>query len=182
MKDQADKFSGITVLLQWVIALTMIGMLAFGLYLEELERSPEKGALMGWHKSIGVLLLIFVVPRLIWRFMNGMPKAASVMPAWQHRAASAVHYILLFGTLLMPLSGILMTYGGGHPLEVFGLELLAQGEGNELIDKIGHIGHGLGSKLIIAAVVLHVAGAIKHHFIDKDATLARMFGKRIKLS
>jgi len=87
---------------------------------------------------------------------------------------------LLFGTLLMPISGILMQLGEGRAIAFFGLELIAaSGVENEIIEKIGEVGHGLGSKLMILAVALHIAAALKHHFIDKDGTMTRMLGKHV---
>ena len=181
MKDQANKFSGITIGFHWVIALAMMGMLGLGLYLEDMPRGPEKFALVGWHKTIGVMILLIAVPRVIWRLSNGMPHAASIMPKWQARSASIVHWFLLIGTVMMPVSGIMMTAGGGHPLDFFGVQLLAQGDKIPVLDQAGHILHGLGGKLILLAVILHIAGAVKHHVVDKDGTLRRMLGATIKL-
>lgn len=156
MKDSLQRFSGLSISLHWLIAVGMIAMLAFGLYLEDLPRSLEKGELIGIHKSIGMLILLFAV----WRF-------------------------LLLGTLFMPISGVMMSLGSGFGLGVFGVELVpvmansAGFEPNEMLKQTGHIVHGLGGKLLILAVLLHLVGALKHHFIDRDGTLRRMLGKAI---
>lgn len=177
--DTRSKLSHPTVLLHWLIAVAMIGSLAFGLYLEDLPRSPDKGALIGIHKSVGVLILLFAFYRVLHRLRNKLPQPLTASPRWQHRAANAAHILLLIGTVLMPVSGITMSIGGGHPVGVFGLQLIAGGEGNELIKDIGRTAHGLGGKLLILVIVIHVVGTLKHHFIDKDGVLKRMLGARV---
>ena len=181
MKDSLEKFTLTTVGFHWIIAIAIIGMLAFGMYIEDLPRSPEKGELMGIHKSIGVIILVFASLRIIWRMINKFPIPLSTMPKWQERMASLTHWVLIAGTAFMPISGIIMNIGGGRSLRVFGYELMVgSGEKNEFLSEIGHIVHGLGSKLLILFIVLHILGAVKHHFIDKDGTISRMAGRRVK--
>lgn len=180
MRDTHEKFTWPTIGLHWIIAIAMIAMLIFGLYLEDLPRSPEKGALIGLHKSIGLLVLLFAAIRVIWRYRNKFPTPLSSLPTWQENLAKITHWILIIGTLLMPVSGILMSIGGGHPVGVFGLEIIAgTGQENKLLSQIGDIGHGLGSKLLILFIVLHFIGAVKHQILDKDGTMSRMLGARV---
>ena len=181
MRDYAEKFSTPTVWLHWIIAIGMIAMLAFGLYIEEQPRSPDKGQLLGLHKSFGLIIFVIAVTRISWRYKNKFPKPLSLMPRWQKKLAKVTHWVLIIGTVLMPVSGIIMTVGVGHSVAFFGLELISgSGEKTESLAQLGHIMHGLGSKLIILFVVLHVVGAVKHQFIDKDGTISRMLGKHIK--
>lgn len=181
MRDTIEKFTWPTVGLHWIIAIAVIGMLTFGLYLEDMPRSPEKGQLMGVHKSIGVIILAFAVVRIFWRYLNKFPKPISALPNWQKTLASISHWVLIIGTVMMPFSGILMSIGGGNAIGVFGFELIAgSGEKNESLSEIGKTIHGLGSKILIAFVLLHSAGAIKHQVLDKDGTISRMLGKEVR--
>lgn len=177
--DKKAQFSKMTVILHWVIALAMIGMLAFGLYLEDMPRSPEKGELMGLHKSIGILVLLLASYRVIHRLINKMPRPIKPMPEWQEKTATGTHLFLLLGTLFMPLSGVMMSVGGGRAVNVFGLELLAAGDKIEWLRELGGIVHGFGSTLLIIVILLHVAGALKHQLIDRDGTMKRMLGSRV---
>ncbi len=179
MRDTFEKFSFPTIGLHWIIALGMIAMLAFGLYLEDLPRSPEKGSLMGLHKSFGLLILVLASLRIVWRIRNKFPKPLSPLVSWQEKLAKFTHWLLIVGTVLMPVSGVLMSIGGGHSLAFFGMELIAEGGKNEMLDNIGHVIHGLGSKLLIAFIILHAVAAVKHQFMDKDGTLSRMIGKKV---
>ena len=179
MRDSFEKFSGVTVSLHWIIAIGMIAMLAFGLVLEEMPRSPDKGELIGIHKSIGVLILFVAAIRVVWRYMNHFPQPLTPMTGWQHTLAKVAHWFLLLGTIFMPVSGIMMSVGAGYPVNIFGMPFIPGGEENKTLGQIGGVIHGLGGKLLILFVLLHVVGAVKHQFIDKDGTLSRMFGKRI---
>lgn len=181
MKDTFEKFTMTTVSLHWVIAIGMIAMLAFGLYLEDLPRSPEKGGLIGLHKSFGVIIFLLAVVRIFWRIKNKFPKPLSVLPNWQEKLAKFTHWFLIIGTVMMPISGVMMSIGGGHSIAVFGFELIVgNGEKIEALSEVGHIFHGLGGKLLILFVFLHAVGAIKHQVMDKDSTLSRMVGRRVK--
>jgi len=105
------------------------------------------------------------------------------MSKLQHVIAKAIHWMLIITTILYPLSGLMMSIGGGHGLNVFGLGIVAEtmdaaGETipvNAFVGDLGHNIHGLMTYFVIAAIVLHVAGALKHHIIDKDGTIRRMF-------
>ena len=79
----------------------------------------------------------------------------------------------------MPISGLMMSIGGGHSIGVFGLDIFtSSGEKIEFLSQAGHIGHGLGAKVLMFFILLHIAGAIKHQLIDKDGTISRMLGIR----
>ena len=180
MKDTFEKFTLTTVSLHWIIAIGIIAMLAFGLVIEDMPRSPEKGELIGLHKSFGVLIFVLAVARIGWRVRNKFPEPLSLMPNWQEKLAKITHWVLILGTVLMPISGVFMSIGGGHSVGIFGLELIAGSEDKiEVLSEIGKVMHGLGGKLLIGFIILHFAGALKHQFIDKDGTLQRMLGKTI---
>ncbi|MCB1462912.1 MAG: cytochrome b [Tepidamorphaceae bacterium] len=159
----------------WIIAFAIIGMLAFGLYLDEaeLERST-KVMLVGLHKSIGFLILLFGFWRVGWRLREGFPDAVPGMPRWQEIATKAMHWALLVGILAIPASGMAMSLGGGHAVDVFGLFTIPSPGKVEWLSSVGHVVHGLGSKVLIGLIALHTIGAFKHHFVDKDTTLVRM--------
>ncbi|MBR9868008.1 MAG: cytochrome b [Oceanospirillales bacterium] len=177
--DSRSQFTKTTVVLHWIIAIAVIGSLMLGLYVEDLPRGAEKFELIGLHKSVGVLVLVVAFYRLIWRIRNRLPERLSPVAQWQEKVTTVVHLILLAGTLLMPLSGMLMSIGNGHPVAVFGLEFIAGGDENELFGVMGEGMHGLGANVMIAAIALHVAASVKHHLLTRDGTLQRMLGRRV---
>lgn len=177
--ENIRKLSGTTISLHWLIAIGMIGSLIFGLYVEDLPSTPDSGELIGLHKSLGLLVLLFALIRLWNTTKTGFPAPLSVATKRQQKMAKAVHLLLLAGTILMPLSGILMSVGGGYPVGFFGIGIIPAQEENELLSQLGHITHGLGGNIIIATIILHTAAAIKHSVIDKDGTLRRITGRPI---
>ena len=177
LKDSGTRFGSLSIWNHWIVAILMIGMLGFGLYLGDMERSPEKGELIQIHKSIGVFILFYGAWRVLWRLLSRFPDDVADMPAWQTMAAKAVHYALLLGILVMPISGYIMSSAGGHPVGFFGLfELPALAENKELSSMAGEVHEWVGY-VLIGIVVVHILAALKHHLMDKDATLARMIGR-----
>ena len=183
--DTQSKLSSKTVFLHWVVGVMIIGLLATGIYMEE----NEVYALYPWHKSFGVLIVLFVIARIAWRIKNGWPAAAGDYTRLEKVLSKLVHYLLIIGTVLLPMSGFMMSAMGGHGVAVFGLELVAANPDpnnpQEMIPLNGSLAgfahgmHGLGGNILIAAIVLHVVGALKHHIVDKDGTLKRMLGSEI---
>ena len=181
MSDTREKLSATSVGLHWVIGLTTIGMVIFGLVIADMPKGDAKGAYIGLHKSIGILVLVFASWRVVRRLRIGMLDAAGTPAPWEHTLASIIASFLLFATLALPLSGIVMTLAGARPVAVFGATVIPQllTEKNELLGGIGHKTHEILGYLLLAAVSLHIAGALKHHVLDRDGTLKRMLGARI---
>ena len=184
-KDTRNKLSAMTISLHWIVALSIIVLLAMGIYMEE----NHAYALYPWHKSFGMLVLLFVVARILWRIYNNWPVPVSNYAKVEKITAKVVHYVLIIATLMMPVSGMLMSGLGGHGLQFFGLELMAANPDpanpgkvvaiNGFIAGAAHELHEILGNVIIAALALHIIGALKHHFIDKDGTLKRMFGRKV---
>ncbi|MFM2590717.1 cytochrome b [Vibrio sp. TBV020] len=166
-----------TIALHWLTGLAFIAVFALGIYVEGLERSPEKFELLGTHKSLGLIVLVVAAARLAWRLFEGQITSVAKLTRTQELGAKAIHIVLLLATLAMPLSGIAMSVGSGRTVDVFGLTLIASGEEIEWLGSLGGAVHGLSVNLIIIALALHVGAAIKHQVMDKDGTLSRMFGK-----
>lgn len=166
-----------TIFWHWLTALSFIAIFALGYYLSGLPRSPEKGELIGIHKSLGALFLLIAAARIIWRIKEGAIPPASAAPTWQEKAAKSVHGLLMLATLSMPISGIAMSIGGGRGIDIFGWTLIGAGEKIEWLQQVGGSIHGYSVNIIIAVLALHILGAIKHHVVDKDSTLTRMFGR-----
>ncbi len=182
--DSKEKFSTTTIALHWIVGLTIIALLATGIYMEE----NEVYALYPWHKSFGVLIVAFVLARWYWRFKNGWPVPVGTYSKMEIILSKVIHHALLLVTLLMPLSGALMSVMGGHGIAVFGLELIPANFDavaqktvplNAPLAKFAHSAHGVIGNIAIACILLHVVGSLKHHLVDKDGTLRRMLGARV---
>ena len=179
--DTRTKLTRTSVILHWTVALSMIAMLFFGLYLEGLERGDAKTALLGLHKSFGSLILVLVIARIWWRTRQGALQPLGDHPRWQEIAAKASHHFLLFGTIAMPLSGLLRSIGRARPIDIFGMPFSPQifAEKNEMVSVIGSALHEWIAYALLAVVAFHILAAMKHFFIDGDGTVQRMLGARV---
>lgn len=173
IKNSKYRFGIITIFFHWVMAILIIGLLTLGLYMVSLPISLQKLKLYGWHKEYGFVVLALVMLRLVWRLMNTTPQLS--LPWWEKFAAISMHWALYGFMFAMPITGWLLTSAAGLPVSFFGLfplpVLIAPNEEWRPLFKEAHewIGYGL-----IAAISLHTAAAIKHHFINKDDILRRM--------
>lgn len=167
-----------TILLHWLVGLSFLGALGVGSLLDLLPKGPDKMLLLGLHKSFGTMILLMAMLRLIWRLKEGHISSLYTVNKFQAMAVKFIQYFLLLVTITMPISGIVMSIAGGHGLAFFGLELVASGDKIEWLASFAHDVHTISVNFIIIALVLHIAGALKHHYIDKDGTLSRMLGNR----
>ncbi|PMH44815.1 cytochrome B [Vibrio sp. 10N.286.49.B3] len=172
-----NNLSKTTILLHWLTGLTFILALCLGLYFDYLPKGPEKGEIIGLHKSFGSLVFVVALIRLFWRFKEGSITSIATLTRIQSILATSIHHLLLLATLAMPISGIVMSISGGHGLAVFGQVIVARG-GDEIewLGSIAHTIHTGAVNAILLILFLHVAGAVKHQFIDKDGTMSRMLG------
>lgn len=166
-----------TVVFHWLTGILFLVVFVIGLQLEGMPRGPEKGELMGLHKSLGLIVLLAALLRLVWRIKEGAIKSVAVLTRAQEVAAKGVHHFLLFVTLAMPISGAVMSVAGGRSLDLFGMELIAAGEKTEWLQSAASFIHVSFVNLIILILALHVLGALKHQLFDKDGTLSRMLGR-----
>lgn len=164
----------IAQLLHWLIALAVFGLFALGWVMVNYPISPTKFELYSLHKSLGITVLLAVVLRLIWRAVNPTPTLAA-QPAWERRAATATHWTLYALLMLMPLSGYVINSAANFPMLVWGVLPLPNVTGeNEGLQELAERVHLTLFWLLAVLVVLHVAAALRHHFLLKDDVLRRM--------
>lgn len=160
--------------LHWGMLVLFAIIIPLGLYMAELPLGIHKLRLYALHKSIGLTLLALAALRLAWRAGERRPELPP-MPAWQHRAALAIHALLYLLMFAVPLSGWLFNSAAGFPLQWFGtVNLPALAHSDPALKKLAHEIHETGAWLLVALVAAHAAAALKHHFLDRDRTLALM--------
>ena len=173
-----NSISKLSKSLHWIIAVMMIALFIVGKISEDME-GPAKFQLLSNHGSVGMMVFIFGIVRIINRLREGFPAPIGHNPRILEIVSKFVHWVLLILPIAMPISGLMMFYSGGNPISWFGIEIFAgSGIQNKALGGIANNMHGAGATLLLIAVILHVGGALKHHFIDKDGTLKRMLGLR----
>jgi cytochrome b561 len=173
IKNSRTRFGIVAILLHWLIAVLIIGLLALGLYMVPMPFGLEKLKFYGWHKEYGLLVLFLVIFRLIWRVNNINPELD--LPWLEKIAARSMHWAFYIFMFAMPISGWLIASAAGLPASFFGLftlpNLVAPDAQKMILFEWVH--QWLGYALI-AAICMHSAAALKHHFINKDDILRRM--------
>ncbi len=174
MHTNAPRYDRVAVFLHWTIALLIIGMIAVGLTMEDYPISIRFLAI-NLHKSFGLTILALSLFRLYWRLRNPAPPLPEGMSSFEQFAAKASHWFFYFLIIAMPLSGWLFVSAyGKYPTVFFTLfEVphlpVAKALGAPL--KIAHYYLAMGTLGLLA---LHIAAALKHHFINHDTVLRRM--------
>lgn len=175
--EQNNTLSPPTRWLHWLTGLAFLIVLCIGVSLDYIPKGPDKGTIIGIHKSIGAIVFVIATLRIIWRFKEGSIPSLSSEPSWQDKASTGVHHLLLLATVLMPLSGMVMSVAGGRNLDIFGFVIFTAGEKMPELGSIAHSIHHYAGFTVLAIVLIHIAAALKHHFIDKDHVLSRMLGR-----
>lgn len=178
-QDSVTRYHPLARALHWLLALALVGNFALGLYMADLPFSPARLQYYSWHKWAGVLVLAFSAVRLLTRLMApppALPQAIeSAMPAWQRMAHHATHHGLYALFFAVPLLGWAYSSAAGFPIVLFGLWQLPDfvPVSESLSDVLKEL-HELSAFAMAALVLLHIGGALKHHFIDRDGLLQRI--------
>lgn len=169
LSNTEDRFGLVTRALHWVMALGVIGMLGFGTYIANMTVNMSNFHLYAWHKSIGLTLLLLAFIRIVWHLRSRVPKSLPA-PKWQEALARAVHFGLYLLLLAVPLTGWIASAATGIDVVFWGVTLPSIAPVSEAWEEAFFVAHGVLTKLLLAAIVLHVAGAVKR----RDGTLRRM--------
>lgn len=175
LTNNEKRYGLIAAGLHWLVALAVIGLLVVGLLMTRMEPSPDTFRLYFLHKSVGMTILLIVAVRLLWRLWQSPPGSPSNHKKWEKILAKAIHYGFYAALFALPLSGWVMSSAKGFPVNLFGLFTLPDFvQKSETLAQNAEEAHEIIAYSLIAMVGLHVAGALKHHLIDRDDTLRRM--------
>ncbi|MDP8916469.1 MAG: cytochrome b, partial [Pseudomonadota bacterium] len=166
-----------SILLHWLLVVLLVSQVIIGVYFSDWAKGPEKGRFFFIHFSLGVTILLLSLFRLGWRLSHPAPPLPDHYATWERLLARATHvgfYLVMIG---MPLTGWIMTSGNPRPLpDVWGLLPWPKAPG--VGEGLGEAAHAAHVNVILpffwVLLFLHVAGALKHQFLDRDETLWRM--------
>lgn len=196
MTNNASRYTKTAVILHWLIAIAILGMFALGWYMTDLPKEgPKQMAydLFDWgiytwqlneeasprtfyfnlHKSIGITLFGLIIIRILWRITHKPPALLATYKAWERKLATGTHHLLYLLMIAMPLSGLITAVSSKYGVKWFGLPFI-KGLDDAGLRDIFKEAHEIIAIIILVALFLHIAGALKHKLIDKDNTLKRM--------
>ncbi len=191
-----DKYSKTAIFLHWIIGFGILAMFALGWFMTDLPKDGPKVTsfdlfnlgLFNWntpeevsprtfyynlHKSIGITLLVLVIFRTFWRITHQPPALLETLKIWEKKLATAGHHMLYLLMYIMPVTGLVMAVFSKFGIKWFGIPLLS-GLDNKSVREAFMSIHEIVGWVLLAVITIHVLGALKHKFIDKDKTLSRM--------
>ncbi len=175
----SDRYTRTAIVLHWLIAAIVIAVFAWGWWMQEIPKQPPglRAGAFNLHKSIGLMVLVLMVVRLAWRIVH-RPPPLPPMPAWQARLAHTNHRVMYVALFVLCIGGYLGSAWSGYPVKFFGI-VLPSWTGNEpALKELASTVHLATSWVLLVAVALHVAGTVKHTFVDRNGVLARMGWRR----
>ncbi|MGI9317812.1 MAG: cytochrome b [bacterium] len=181
LRNSEARFGWMSILLHWFIALIVFAEFGVGLYMTGLVYyHPLYNSLPHFHESVGIILGLLVIARLIWSLLEIKPVPGAGVGIWEQRASFVVKNLMTAALIGIIAFGYLLSTAEGDPLEVFKWFRLPAVtlSGNQ--EDISIFWHYWLAWTVIALASLHTLGALKHHIIDRDQTLRRMFGLREK--
>jgi cytochrome b561 len=182
LRSSDYRWGAISQTLHWLFVVLLAFQVSWGLWMTTLPLGVHKVKVYAFHKSVGLTLLALACLRLLWRLSERRPELPP-MPIWQRRAAHTVHVLIYLLLFALPLSGWLYNSLAGFPLHWFNLVHVPALRGSD--DALKGLVRDLHETLawvLVVLVAMHAAAAIKHHYLDRDHTLASMIpGLRPKL-
>ena len=174
LKNTESKWGGIAKFLHWYVAIFIICNGIYGLWMVELDVVHGRHFHYELHKSIGMTVLALAVLRIGSRIGSITPKDAP-MPKWQRTTAKSVEGFLMLLAVLLPLSGWAMSTFLGYPVNFFmQFEIPKPLPANMSVGEFFRIAHRVVFWVVVGFLVMHVGGALFHHFVRRDNTLLAM--------
>lgn len=180
MAEPRNRYSNVSVFLHWSIALLIVANVALGwiMSIPEGRLSPGPFAL---HQSVGVTILLLSLVRLGWRLANPWVPLPGNMALWEKALARFSHAAFYVAIIGIPLLGWLAVSSFGNGPNFWGLEIprLPIAESRDQGESYGYW-HGVAVYSTLVLLALHVAGALKHTYIQKNQVLGHMIPAMLK--
>ena len=178
IRNTNTTWGSISRLFHWILGFIIIGMIAYGWWMNHFPARPDRFFYRSIHADIGYVVLLLTVIRLIWRGVNPAPALPADMPSWQRIGARVTHVLLYLVTILVAMLGWAMS--GAHPPDrnyasFFGWFNVPQFTSPDKAAADAYEDrHILFAYVLLALIGLHVAAAAWHHFIRRDRIAMRM--------
>jgi cytochrome b561 len=176
IRNTRTSWGSISRLLHWGLGFVVVGMIAYGWWMNHVPARPDRFFYRSIHADIGYVVLLLMVVRLIWRWINPAPALPADTPRWQQFAARVSHGALYGVTMLVAILG--WAHSGAHKPDYadwFGLFRMPQITSTDKLAADAYEGrHIFFAYVLLALIAIHVVAAIWHHFVKRDRVTARM--------
>lgn len=179
LRNGSTSWGSVAKAFHWTMAALIVAQVALGVMAVTWRLSPAKIQLFFWHKSLGIALLALLALRLAWRLVNPTPSLPSGMPAWERAAARVSHAMLYLLLAALPITGWIVNSAANIPVRIFGLvPLPAIVEPNKPLAELFARVHLTLVVALVLVLALHVAAALRHHWVKRNDVLLRMLPVR----
>jgi cytochrome b561 len=178
LRNTVKSWGSLSRAFHWVLGIAIIGMIAYGWWLNHIPARADRYFYRSIHADIGYVILLLTAIRLIWRGVNPTPALPEETPAWQRIAARISHILLYLVTIAVALLGWAMS--GARPPEqnyasFFGWFKVPQFTSpDKIAEHFYEDRHIWFAYVLLALIVLHIVAAVWHHFIKRDRVALRM--------
>jgi cytochrome b561 len=175
LRNTSESWGSVAKSFHWLIAILILIMIVLGWTGVLLPKTPLRVEVFQWHKSTGLLILALMTGRLLWRLVNPVPVLPPTLKGWEKTVAAATHWLIYAAVFVMPLSGYTLVSAANSPFrfyKTFTVPLLVP-PNRPLAHTAGNI-HYWTFWILAVLLLLHIAAALRHHFVLKDNILTRM--------
>ncbi len=182
-RNSSSRYGSVATSLHWIIVAAIIAQYFLAEAAEEQgDGPPSVFSAAGIHNSLGIAVLALALVRILWRLIELPPSAPATMKSYEIALARTVHIAFYFLLFAIPLSGWALATADEQPLSFFGLfdipqlrigaqlPLVGGTLGEEQLEEV----HEVLFNVLLGLALLHVAAALKHHFLDRDGVLRSM--------
>lgn len=180
--NTATRYGSVTKGFHWLTALLIVTVIPLGIFAHDAPFATDaelsrKALLFSLHKTVGVTIFFTALARIVWALTQTKPAGLHPERRAETFLADTVHWLLYASLVLVPLTGWIhhaASTGFAPIFWPFGQSLPFVPKNESLSATFATL-HFLFERVMVLSIVLHVAGALKHHFVDKDVTLLRMW-------
>lgn len=178
-RNSSSRYGLVSIVLHWSVALVVFGLFALGYWMVGLDYySSWYQTAPDLHKSVGLVLFAVMLGRVLWRGFSPPPASLPNHGRVTRLASRLGHGFLYFGLFVLMVAGYLISTADGRGIEVFGLfEVPATITSIPNQEDIAGLVHEYLAWALVVFAGVHGLAALKHHFVDRDRTLMRMFGR-----
>lgn len=174
-------YGGVAKTFHWLSFLLIAGLFGVGWYMTDLPLSPATFEIYALHKSFGLTVMALTALRVLWRIYNPPPPLPAGLPRIEVIGAKAAHHLTYFLLFAIPLAGLLQSGAADFPVQFFGAFnvptfLSKNPEWAEIFEET----HELLGQVLLVVLVVHVAAALRHHFLLRDDVLVSMLPGKAK--
>jgi len=178
--DTRARLSRVSIVLHWTTAVLVIATLVAGSPLDDMPDGAARLDAIAFHISLGLTVLAWGLARGLWRLSNGMPVPLKSYNAATRLISKVVRYGMLFLSVALPITGILMATEKGYGIKFFGIELVKASEDKLLTITTLQTAHQIGAWTMVVFIAIHVAASLKALLVDRDGSFPRMLGATLR--